>query len=428
MRAGTHGSDTGRGKAVAVVEGISLFGALRVQLDSRELGPKSFVGRKSKQLLEILVLHDGRPVPKDQLAEQLWGESLPANFSAALEHYVSMLRKRLEPGVHPSRSMVRTVHGGYRFDGAGLEVDIVAFDTTYRRQVAGTATRPELEGAVGLVLGDLLEDEPYADWVSVPRADYRKRYVEMLTAAAGAALLAADAARAAELARLAVARDEYAEPAHRLLMLAYYDLGRQNDALQAYENCRRVLAHELGVDPMPQTRSLQAAILEQVPRDTVRAEYVTRRPVDLQVPSSQGEGAGSVLDHFQRLGKRLYRVATTASVFVQPVAPEVLARILGRDPMSVVDDLERLCELKVLQVQDEDFVFCKEATAAVLSAAVSPARRRLILKLTGTSAVLDRRVIPGLMRARIEGRHGPKDRRRPVRAREPAEVIQLSAG
>src|SRR4051794_27600859 len=97
---------------------ITLFGSLRVRMEDRELGPKDFMGRKPKQLLEILLLQEGRPVPKDQLAEKLWGESLPVNFSASLEHYVSLLRKRLDPGGRLDASMVRTVHGGDPFEGA----------------------------------------------------------------------------------------------------------------------------------------------------------------------------------------------------------------------------------------------------------------------------------------------------------------------
>jgi len=253
---------------------ISLFGSLRVRMEDRELGPKDFMGRKPKQLLEILLLQEGRPVPKDQLAEKLWGESLPVNFSASLEHYVSLLRKRLDPGGRLDKSMVRTVHGGYRFEAADLHVDTMTFDRIYERHVQGEASRAEIETAVALVHGELLEDEPYADWAAGPRAVYAQRHVELLVAGAQAALAAGDGVRGAELATTAVQRDAYAEPAHRLLMLAHYVQGRQSAALAAFDRCRDGLTGELGVDPLPETTRLHAAILQQAPAQQLLADFV----------------------------------------------------------------------------------------------------------------------------------------------------------
>jgi DNA-binding SARP family transcriptional activator len=48
-------------------------------------------------------------------------------------------------------------------------------------------------------------------------------------------------------------------------MLALYRLGRQGDALRAFRRVRRVLADELGVQPMPQLRRLAERILHQDP-------------------------------------------------------------------------------------------------------------------------------------------------------------------
>ena len=47
------------------------------------------------------------------------------------------------------------------------------------------------------------------------------------------------------------------------LMLALYRAGRQADALEAYQDARRVLMDELGLDPSEELRALQQAILQQ---------------------------------------------------------------------------------------------------------------------------------------------------------------------
>jgi len=49
------------------------------------------------------------------------------------------------------------------------------------------------------------------------------------------------------------------------LIVATYRCGRQADALRAYQRCRAVLASELGLEPGPELRRLEAAVLAQNP-------------------------------------------------------------------------------------------------------------------------------------------------------------------
>ena len=77
--------------------GIRLFGPLELTANGRRLGPRDLGGVKPKQLLEVLLVHRGHAVAKEQIADQLWGQAQPQNVSATLETYVlQLLRRQLD--------------------------------------------------------------------------------------------------------------------------------------------------------------------------------------------------------------------------------------------------------------------------------------------------------------------------------------------
>ncbi len=230
-----------------------------------ELGARDFPGIKPKQLLEILVMERGHSVSKSRLADLLWPSQLPRNYMATLETYVSVLRQTLEPGVRARDSVIRTEHGGYRLDLADgrVSVDLDEFDE-HVRSAAGldpVAALAALRRALQLIRGRVLEDEPNADWAEQVRTTYQVRHVQALIDAGRLALLTGEPTAALAYAEEAVALNPLAESAYQVLMTAAYSLWRQEEALRAYERCRRLLAEELGADPMDETVALHLAIL-----------------------------------------------------------------------------------------------------------------------------------------------------------------------
>jgi hypothetical protein len=73
-----------------------------------------------------------------------------------------------------------------------------------------------------------------------------------------------------------------------------------------------------------------------------------------------------------------YRMLITASVLEQPFEPERLADLLGADANSVVEELERLCERRLLRIDGLRFRFRNELVRRVLVGSISPARQRLL--------------------------------------------------
>jgi predicted ATPase len=73
-----------------------------------------------------------------------------------------------------------------------------------------------------------------------------------------------------------------------------------------------------------------------------------------------------------------YRVLGTASVLDQPFEPEPLADLLGIDAAELIEELERLCEQRILRIDGLRFRFRYDLVREVLLESVSPARRRLL--------------------------------------------------
>lgn len=240
---------------------VRLFGSLSVDVGGRRLGPRDFGGRKPKQVLEVLLVQRGRAVPKDEIADLVWGESLPRNVARTLEGYVAVVRSRLGP----ARESVVTEPGAYRFDPSGVSVDVDEFDELLRGAAGAPAAerRARLEAALALATGRLLADEPYGSWALDLRGVYEERRLQAVADLADACLAMGDFPAALARAEEALVADPVLERAHRTAMLAHYALGDEDLALRAYERCRAALVEALGTGPTHETSGVHAAILRR---------------------------------------------------------------------------------------------------------------------------------------------------------------------
>jgi DNA-binding SARP family transcriptional activator/tetratricopeptide (TPR) repeat protein len=223
---------------------------------------------RQRVLLAALLLSAGRVVSVDALAEMLWEEQLPAGARGALHSAVQRLRSTLGP---PGSGLVDTRPPGYLIQIGDGEFDVRQFAALAARghAAAGAGLWAQASGLLREALG-LWRGEPLAD---VPSQVLRAREVPHLEDQRMQALgLRIDADLhlgrhdevVAELRQL-VAVHPSREHLHAQLMLGLYRGGRQADALAAYQDVRRVLADELGVDPGPELRRLHQRILAADP-------------------------------------------------------------------------------------------------------------------------------------------------------------------
>jgi DNA-binding SARP family transcriptional activator len=244
---------------------IRLFGPLSIDDGERTLGPGDLGGVRPKQVLEILLTARGHLVTIDRLAESVWGPERPQNVAGSLQTFVSTLRRHLTPDRARARELVVTENEAYRFATELVSFDLDRFDELLERSAGEPTdrTRASLEEALGLVRGDVLEDEPYAAWALDVRGSYQGRVLGARLDAADAALAQLDFGPALAHAEAAAALDRFSERAYRTEMLALYALDRSHEALSRYREFRMRLDDDLGLEPGGETRVLESAILRQ---------------------------------------------------------------------------------------------------------------------------------------------------------------------
>ena len=252
------------------------------RLDFRILGPLevwyrgerlALGGRKQRALLAILLLNSNEVVSADRLIDALWGASPPETAATALHGYVSQLRKLLEPEreARASSSVLVTEEPGYVLRTEPDQIDVERFTTllaSARNALAAgdpPAAERSLRDALALWRGPPLadlENEPFAHTELSGLADLRLAAIEERFEADLA--LGRESELIAHLERH-IAVNPLRERPRGQLMLALYRAGRPAEALRAYQDARRALVEQVGIEPSADLRTLERQILDQAP-------------------------------------------------------------------------------------------------------------------------------------------------------------------
>ncbi len=248
---------------------IRLLGTFEVASGGRVLEIGS---PKQRALLAMLVLHLNRVVPLDVLVEELWGERLLASASASAQTLVSRLRRSLSE-ICPDETTLclRGREPGYVLEADPAQVDANRFEDLFARgrdalgqgeaEAAAAALQQALDLWRGPALADL-SDRRFAQLEAGRLEEARLGAIEELTEAE---LVLGRPAQALVRLESHVAEHPLRERAWGQLMVALYRLGRQADALRAYQRIRVTLRDELGLEPTPALRQLEEQILRQCP-------------------------------------------------------------------------------------------------------------------------------------------------------------------
>ncbi len=373
-------------------------------------------GPRQEKLLAVCLLEADRVIPFSRLVEALWDREPPRTAKTQVHKAVLELRRRLGSDVlvsHPA---------GYRLHLVDAELDVEESTRLVERAdaaaaeglltdavaVAGEALRlwrgPALAGLSGQVVraaAQLLDEQRLA----------------LLGRSLGWEL---DLGRAAEVVpRLAdlVSRHPLREWFRGQLMLALLRSGRQADALAVFDEGRRVLAEELGLDPGPELVAIHGQVLAgtdtlpSLPAPSTSARWVPRTlPYD--VPDFTGRPDEcrrllaldvdtrtvviSAIEGMAGVGKTALAVHTAHRLADRYPDGQLFIDLHGftpgRDPASPVDALETL--LRATGVPGDRIPFTLDERVALWRTTLA-GRRVLLVFDNAADAAQVRPLLPG---------------------------------
>ena len=260
---------------------VGLLGSVEVRASGAVV---PIAGAKLKAIVALLALSSPHPVSAERLIDGVWDDDLPGNPANSLQAQVSSLRRLL------GRDAIERRGQGYLLAVGPDDVDAIRFERLVRAGREAGADDPataaqRFAAALSLVRGPVLSDLNEFRFARETAA----RLGELVSGAHEGLVdarlgIGEHSAVVAELTAL-VQDHPLHERFHVQLIIALYRCGRQADALQAYQQARRVLLEELGVEPCPELRALEVAILNQDPALAAPASTAPE-PAPIEGPTS----------------------------------------------------------------------------------------------------------------------------------------------
>lgn len=252
---------------------IRLLGTLQVSLDGKPL--TGFATDKARALLAYLALESAHPQRRDTLAALLWPDQPDNKARQNLRQTLLYLRQSLREDECAETPFLLVDRDAVQFNPASdYALDVTQFealsracqDHHHRRRESCLPCLQRLEQMATLYRGEFLEhfyvsdSNAFEEWATLKREWLHREAIDALFALTDYYTRRGDLLRARQCARRQVELEPWREEAHRQLMRLLAMEGERSAALAQYETCRRILAQELGVEPMAETTTLYEQI------------------------------------------------------------------------------------------------------------------------------------------------------------------------
>jgi DNA-binding SARP family transcriptional activator len=241
-----------------------VLGAIRVEAGGRAM---KIAAPRQRALLALLLLDANRTVSSSTLIDGIWGETPPQHPESALHIVICRLRHVLGP-VAP---LLARDSAGYRIEIATHELDVTRAEAhAVEARRALDANDPRRASAAFDAALTCWTGAPLADVTTFPFYDAASRrldqfQLELVESRNTAYLRCGRHLEVLPDIEKWIAANPWRERLRAHQMVALYRSGRQIEALAAYDDLRRLLLDDFGIDPHDDVRRLQSRILSGDP-------------------------------------------------------------------------------------------------------------------------------------------------------------------
>ncbi|MFU8891000.1 MAG: AfsR/SARP family transcriptional regulator, partial [Anaerosomatales bacterium] len=258
---------------------VRLFGGLEVAVGTRPVSERDWRKRKARLLFAMLVLQQGREVPREQIYDHLWPEMDAARSRNNFYVIWSSMKGALVPGSSKGEACPYVEHTGGVCKAVPEHVfsDVAEFDTLVsaaRQDINARDTDAAIrsyERLVDLYRGDLLPGDVYDDWFSSARDRYRQEFCDAMLSAHRLLTERGDHPGALRMVRRGIGADLWREDLYQAALRSHIASGQRSAAIDTYLSCRSHLADQLGLDPSTETMRLYDQVLAMEERSDGRS-------------------------------------------------------------------------------------------------------------------------------------------------------------
>jgi DNA-binding SARP family transcriptional activator/CRP-like cAMP-binding protein len=249
---------------------IKTFGTFQVFRGEGLIGEQEWKAKQPQLLLKAIITRGGEGVPKDVLIEDLWPEISAVSADNCFGVVLHRLRKVLEPfldkALGSSYVVLKKNLVSLRKDLCQVDLDefLILRQRGKKAEDAGDIRRAMLcyRPCIDLYRGDFLSEDLYASWAEPKRNELRAMYIGLLHWMAGLYETQRSSKRAVECYKSIIKADPAHEDVYQKLMLIYSNRGMRAEALKVYEECKKALEDQVGVEPCNLTVSIYKKIIE----------------------------------------------------------------------------------------------------------------------------------------------------------------------
>ncbi len=249
---------------------ILALGTMEVRAGGHQLGHAAWRSARARRLLQLLLIHRFRWVPREVILDTLWPEAEPEKGANNLWQTMHVLRRTLEPGLREARQSAylrargeacRLAPGeGYTYDVEQFERAAAGGERLWQQGKFAAAEKQWLQ-ATELYRGELFAESPYEEFAIADRERLREILLRTLLHLLEQYEHGRRWPEMALLSRRALEIDPYQEESHRYRVQAQLALGHRREALDAYHEYEKMMVREMGLMPTQAMRALAEQIV-----------------------------------------------------------------------------------------------------------------------------------------------------------------------